>query len=56
MQVTATQINDNPVIELTLRVNPRHGAEFLHERKLSVPPNAIPLPGHLTDVARILLG
>ena len=51
VEVTATQINDNPVIELALRVKPRHGAEFLHERKLCVPPNAVPLPGYLTEVA-----
>lgn len=51
VQVTATRINDNPVIDLTLRVRPRHGEEFVHQRRLSVPPNGIPLPGHLTDVA-----
>jgi hypothetical protein len=51
VQVSATQINDNPVIDLVLRVKPRHGQEFTHERRLCVPANGVPLPGHLTEVA-----
>ena len=50
-RVTGTEINNNPVVVLTLRVKPRTGAEFAHERKLCVPPNGIPLPGHVIDVA-----
>ena len=49
--VSATQINDNPVIELALRVKPRDGREFVHTRRLAVPPNGIPLPGQLVEVA-----
>ena len=51
VEVTATQINDNPVIDLALRVKPRTGSEFVHERRVCVPANGIPLPGHLTEVA-----
>lgn len=48
---SATTINDNPMIRLAVRVKPRSGAEFVHERKLCVPPSGVPLPGHLIEVA-----
>ena len=48
---TATSINENPQIVLTLRIKPEGEPEFLHQRKLVVPVNAVPLPGSLVNVA-----
>lgn len=48
---TATEINDNPQIVLRLRIRPRGDAEFEHSRRMVVPRNAVPLPGHLVEVA-----
>ncbi|MBA3302172.1 MAG: SHOCT domain-containing protein [Thermoleophilaceae bacterium] len=51
VESTATTINDSPVINLSVRVAPRNGAEFVHQRKLCVPVSAVPLPGHLVEIA-----
>ena len=48
---TATRINDHPQIVLRVRVRPRHGEEFVHERRVVVPDGGVPIPGHLVEVA-----
>lgn len=48
---TGTQINNQPQVYLTLRVKPRHGAEFIHQRKLVLPFGSVVQPGHLVEVA-----
>jgi hypothetical protein len=48
---TGVEINNQPQVYLTLRVKPRHGAEFIHQRKLVLPFGSVVQPGHLVDVA-----
>ena len=48
---TGAQINDQPQVYLTLRVKPRHGQEFIHQRKVVLPFGSVVQPGHLVDVA-----
>ena len=48
---TGMQINDQPQVYLTLRVQPRNGQEFIHQRKLVLPFGSVVQPGHLVDVA-----
>jgi hypothetical protein len=48
---TGVTINNCPQVYLTLRVKPRHGAEFVHQEKVVVPFGAVLAPGHLIDVA-----
>ena len=48
---TGTMINNQPQVYLTLRVKPRHGAEFVHQRKLVLPFGAVVQPGYLVEVA-----
>ena len=48
---TGMSINDQPQVYLTLRVKPRHGAEFIHQRKLVLPFGSVVQPGYLVDVA-----
>jgi putative oligomerization/nucleic acid binding protein len=48
---TGVSINDCPQVYLTLRVKPRHGAEFVHQRKLVLPFGSVVQPGYLVDVA-----
>ena len=48
---TGTMINNQPQVYLTLRVQPRHGSEFIHQRKLILPFGSVVQPGHLVDVA-----
>jgi hypothetical protein len=48
---TGTMINNQPQVYLTLRVKPRNGAEFIHQRRLVLPFGAVVQPGHLVDVA-----
>ena len=48
---TGVSINDCPQVYLTLRVKPRHGAEFVHQRKIVLPFGAVVQPGYLIDVA-----
>lgn len=50
-EATATEINDNPQIVLRLKVRPPGDAEFEHSRRMVVPRSAVPLPGHLVEVA-----
>jgi Short C-terminal domain len=48
---TGMSINDQPQVYLTLRVKPRNGQEFIHQRKLVLPFGSIVQPGYLVDVA-----
>ena len=48
---TGVTINNCPQVYLTLRVKPRHGAEFVHQRKIVIPFGAVVQPGHLIEVA-----
>ena len=48
---TGTQINDQPQVYLTLRVKPRNGQGFIHQRKLVLPFGSVVQPGHLVEVA-----
>jgi hypothetical protein len=48
---TGTMINNQPQVYLTLRVQPRNGAEFVHQRRLVLPFGSIVQPGHLVEVA-----
>jgi hypothetical protein len=48
---TGVSINDQPQVYLTLRVKPRNGAEFIHQRKLVLPFGSVVQPGYLVDVA-----
>jgi hypothetical protein len=48
---TGTSINNMPQVYLTLRVQPRHGAEFIHQRKIILPFGSVVQPGHLIEVA-----
>ena len=48
---TGVSINDCPQVYLTLRVKPRSGAEFVHQRKIVLPFGAVVQPGYLVDVA-----
>jgi uncharacterized membrane protein len=51
VEATGTMINNQPQVYLTLRVRPRHGAEFIHQRRLVLPFGSVVQPGHLVDVA-----
>jgi hypothetical protein len=48
---TGMSINDCPQVYLTLRVQPRNGQEFIHQRKLVLPFGSVVQPGYLVDVA-----
>ena len=48
---TGVEINNQPQVYLTLRVKPRHGEEFIHQRKLVLPFGSVVQPGHLVEVA-----
>jgi hypothetical protein len=48
---TGVTINDCPQVYLTLRVQPRSGAEFVHQRKIVLPFGSVVQPGYLIDVA-----
>jgi hypothetical protein len=48
---TGTEINNQPQVYLTLRVQPRNGAEFIHQRRLVLPFGSVVQPGHLVEVA-----
>ena len=48
---TGVEINNCPQVYLTLRVQPRNGHEFIHQRKIVVPMGSVLQPGHLVDVA-----
>jgi hypothetical protein len=48
---TGTMINNQPQVYLTLRVQPRNGAEFIHQRRLVLPFGAVVQPGYLVEVA-----
>ena len=51
VEATGTMINNQPQVYLTLRVQPRHGEEFMHQRRLVLPFGAIVQPGYLVEVA-----
>jgi hypothetical protein len=51
VEATGVSINDQPQVYLTLRVKPRHGAEFVHQRKLVLPFGSVVPPGYLVEVA-----
>lgn len=48
---TGVEINNCPQVYLTLRVQPRHGSEFIHQRKLVLPFGSVVQPGYLVEVA-----
>jgi len=48
---TGVEINNCPQVYLTLRVQPRSGQEFIHQRKITLPMGSVVQPGHLVDVA-----
>ena len=48
---TGVSINDCPQMVLTLRVKPRHGAEFVHQRKIVLAFGSVVQPGYVVDVA-----
>ena len=48
---TGVSINDCPQVYLTLRVQPRNGQEFVHQRKIVLPLGSVVQPGHLVEVA-----
>lgn len=48
---TGVSINDCPQVYLTLRVQPRNGPEFIHQRKLVLPFGSVVQPGYLVEVA-----
>lgn len=48
---TGVEINNMPQVYLTLRVQPRNGQEFIHQRKLVLPFGSVVQPGHLVEVA-----
>ena len=48
---TGVEINNQPQVYLTLRVKPRSGQEFIHQRKLVLPFGSVVQPGYLVDVA-----
>lgn len=48
---TGVSINNCPQVYLTLRVRPRNGAEFVHQRKVVLPFGSVVQPGYLIDVA-----
>lgn len=48
---TGVEINNCPQVYLTLRVQPRNGAEFIHQRKLVLPFGSVVQPGYLVEVA-----
>ena len=48
---TGTMINNMPQVYLTLRVQPRNGQEFIHQRKIILPFGSMVQPGHLVEVA-----
>ena len=48
---TGTSINDMPQVYLTLRVMPRNGQEFIHQRRTILPFGSVVQPGHLIEVA-----
>ena len=48
---TGVTINNCPQVVLTLRVAPRHGAEFVHERKIVLAFGSVVQPGYVMDVA-----
>jgi hypothetical protein len=51
VEATGTMINNMPQVYLTLRVQPRNGAEFMHQRRLILPFGSVVQPGHLIEVA-----
>jgi hypothetical protein len=51
VEATGTMINNQPQVYLTLRVQPRHGSEFIHQRRLVLPFGSVVQPGYLVDVA-----
>jgi membrane-bound ClpP family serine protease len=51
VEATATAVNHMPVVRLTLRVRRANGDEFVHTEKVATVPTAMPVPGHLVDVA-----
>lgn len=51
VEATGTMINNQPQVYLTLRVQPRHGEEFVHQRRLVLPFGAVVQPGYLVEVA-----
>ena len=51
VEATGTMINNQPQVYLTLRVQPRNGAEFIHQRRLVLPFGSVVQPGYLVDVA-----
>jgi hypothetical protein len=48
---TGVEINNQPQVYLTLRVKPRSGQEFIHQRKVVLPFGSVVQPGYLVDVA-----
>ena len=48
---TGVSINDCPQVYLTLRVQPRHGREFVAQKKVVLPFGSVVQPGHLIEVA-----
>ena len=51
VEATGTMINNQPQVYLTLRVQPRNGAEFVHQRRLVLAFGSVVQPGYLVDVA-----
>jgi hypothetical protein len=51
VEQTGMEINNQPQVYLTLRVQPRNGHEFIHQRKLVLPFGSVVQPGYLVDVA-----
>lgn len=51
VEPSATTINDMPVVSVTVRVTPKYGSPFTHTENIVTPASAIPVPGHLVDVA-----
>ena len=48
---TNMEINNQPQVYLTLRVKPRNGQEFIHQRKIVLPFGSVVQPGYLVEVA-----
>jgi hypothetical protein len=51
VEATNMMINNQPQVYLTLRVQPRNGEEFIHQRRLVLAFGSVVQPGHLIDVA-----
>jgi hypothetical protein len=51
VEATNTMINNQPQVYLTLRVQPRHGEEFIHQRRIVLAFGSVVQPGYLIDVA-----